>query len=180
MNPSLILNNDKGSVINVALLILILLTLIGMAVSKNSVVDIKIAANEKTYKQNFYQAEGAAIQAAQIIENKTAAILKNRSVYAANGLRFLNQPADLPSYSTDPATRDSAIAAEDNWVTDAGGTANSAAGLQDTSFLAIDQGIAQGGSLDISTSQLHSFDIYGRSCLNNGKATISIGFLKRF
>lgn len=51
-------HNEQGTVTMVALLLLVVLTLIGIAVTRQSSTDIRIAANIVPYKQNFYVAEG--------------------------------------------------------------------------------------------------------------------------
>jgi len=50
--------NEQGTVTLVALLMLVLLTLIGVAVSRQTSTDIRIAGNMIPYKQEFYLAEG--------------------------------------------------------------------------------------------------------------------------
>lgn len=49
---------EQGNVMVVALMLLGVLTLIGLAVSRMAGIDIQIAANEIPYKQNFYVSEG--------------------------------------------------------------------------------------------------------------------------
>ncbi len=51
--------NQRGSVINVALLILMLLTLLGISFANLSSTDIKIAGNDRTQNLAFYSAEAA-------------------------------------------------------------------------------------------------------------------------
>ena len=55
--PHPIINNQRGSVINVALLILILIFLVAIGLNKISTTDIKIADNLKTAATTFYEAE---------------------------------------------------------------------------------------------------------------------------
>ena len=54
-----VIGNQIGSVINIALLILILLTLLGISFAELSTTDIKIAGNDRTAKMAFYAAEAA-------------------------------------------------------------------------------------------------------------------------
>jgi len=54
-----ILGGQRGSVINVALLILILLTLLGITFVELSSTDIKVAGNDRTTKMAFYAAEAS-------------------------------------------------------------------------------------------------------------------------
>lgn len=69
-----ILSNCHGSVINVALLILILIFLIGIGLSKISTTDIKIANNMKTDMTTFYEADAGLDVAAEMIEQNLACI----------------------------------------------------------------------------------------------------------
>jgi hypothetical protein len=63
-----VLSNQHGSVINVALLMLILIFLIGIGLSKISTTDIKIASNMKTKATTFYETETALKAAGEMIE----------------------------------------------------------------------------------------------------------------
>ena len=63
-----VLSNKHGSVINVALLILILIFLIAIGLSKISTTDIKIASNMKTKATTFYEAEAGLKAAGELIE----------------------------------------------------------------------------------------------------------------
>jgi len=51
--------NEGGSVMVVAILILALLTIIGIAAMSTTNVELKISGNEKSYKMAFYAAEAA-------------------------------------------------------------------------------------------------------------------------
>jgi hypothetical protein len=51
--------NEDGSVVVVALLILALLTIIGIAAMTTTNVELKISGNEKSYKMALYAAEAA-------------------------------------------------------------------------------------------------------------------------
>ena len=66
--PHKIVSNQRGSVINVALLILILIFLVGIGLNKISTTDIKIATNIKTDTITFYEAESGLDAAADILE----------------------------------------------------------------------------------------------------------------
>lgn len=70
--PDSILNNQKGSVINVALLILILIFLVGIGLHKISTTDIKISGNMKTAATTFYEAEAGLESASELLELNVA------------------------------------------------------------------------------------------------------------
>jgi len=57
--------NEAGSVLIVSLLILVLLTIIGIAAMTTSTIELKISGNEKAYKLALYAAEAARGYAAK-------------------------------------------------------------------------------------------------------------------
>ena len=67
-----IVMNQRGSVINVALLILILIFLIGIGLHKISTTDIKIASNIKTATTTFYETESGLDAASELLEQNIA------------------------------------------------------------------------------------------------------------
>jgi hypothetical protein len=69
-----VFSNQHGSVINVALLILILIFLIGIGLSKMSTTDIKIANNIKQDMTTFYEADASLEAAAEMIEQNLGCI----------------------------------------------------------------------------------------------------------
>ena len=50
--------NEQGSITVIALMILVVLTLLGITITRTSTIDVQIAGNEIRFKQNFYVAEG--------------------------------------------------------------------------------------------------------------------------
>ena len=68
MNEKAWLNNEEGSVLILALIMLVLLTLIGISATTTSMIETRIAGNERVYKRNLYSAEAAAMQCAQNME----------------------------------------------------------------------------------------------------------------
>ena len=77
MNKTGLIRNENGSIMVISIVILALLTIIGIAVTTTSSIELQIAGNDKIYKENFYLAEGAGMMLAQILENETAANLKS-------------------------------------------------------------------------------------------------------
>jgi len=68
MNQDLWLKKEEGSILIVALIMLVLLTLLGIAATTTTDIETQIAGNEKLYKMNLYSAESAAMQCAQVLE----------------------------------------------------------------------------------------------------------------
>ena len=59
MRNSIVKNqSEQGSITVIALMILVVLTLLGITISRTSTIDVRIAGNEIPFKQNFYVAEG--------------------------------------------------------------------------------------------------------------------------
>ena len=50
--------SEQGSITVIALMLLVVLTLLGITITRTSTIDIQIAGNEIQYKENFYVAEG--------------------------------------------------------------------------------------------------------------------------
>ena len=63
------LKNEEGTAIVIVLIILVALTLIGVIATSTTVVELQIVRNDALYRQNFYRAESAAIEAVQWLEN---------------------------------------------------------------------------------------------------------------
>ena len=59
MKKTLLLTNENGSVVVLALIMLVLLTLLGMAVSRTSSIEVQIASNDQQAADNLYKAESA-------------------------------------------------------------------------------------------------------------------------
>ena len=158
---------ERGTIMPLALVLLLLLTMIGIAATMTSEVEIRIAGNEVAYKENLYFAEGSAMAGVQMLENETdTSVLKD--------LSFDWLHSSLP---------DTNISSDTNWNPDEN-KAYTELDLGDdyTGFLAVYQGIDPGGSLDIggATTTLHRYTIYGRSARKNGEAIIEVGYKKRF
>lgn len=86
----IVINNQRGSVINVALLILILIFLVGIGLNKISTTDIKIASNMKTDATTFYEAEAALDAASELVEQNVACPLGFSDVTTGLPARWVN------------------------------------------------------------------------------------------
>ena len=83
-----VFSNQHGSVINVALLILILIFLIGIGLSKMSTTDIKIANNIKQDVTTFYEADSGLADAGEMIEQNLACPIGFKDV-GGNGYEII-------------------------------------------------------------------------------------------
>jgi Tfp pilus assembly protein PilX len=63
------IGNQEGSVIVLALILLVLLTLLGISATRTSTIEVQIAANERQAVQNLYQAESGNYYALEISDS---------------------------------------------------------------------------------------------------------------
>jgi hypothetical protein len=68
-----VITNEEGSVLIVALVILVLITIMGLTVTRNADIDIQIAKNEREYVQEFYTADSAWREAIQWMDTRASA-----------------------------------------------------------------------------------------------------------
>ena len=162
------LNNEEGSAIVIALIILVLLTMIGITATDNTVIELQIVRNEAIYRQNFYRAESAVVELGQIMED-------NNLLAAYNWLTGSATALDMEVVA--------------NWDWNAGGNAqlsnnmdNAADVNNNTAQAAISNGIASGGSLDMTGTSLYDYSVYGlfNSTVGQGRSMIMMGYRKRF
>jgi len=65
-------NNEQGFVLVLALFMLTICTMIGMAAMSTSTIELDIAGNERVHKETFYQAEAGSAAAAEALLEKDA------------------------------------------------------------------------------------------------------------
>ncbi len=63
-----ITGNETGSALMIAMLILMLLTIIGVAATRTTQTELQISANEKWYTINFYGADGGTEAGTELLE----------------------------------------------------------------------------------------------------------------
>lgn len=161
-----VLKSEDGSTIVIAILILALLTIMGIYSNRISNTEIQIASNELIYQQHLYRAEGATIEAVELLERSPDP--------SAAGLTWLET---VPGSVTQDNIRD--------WQF--GGSPSPAIavidepGAADVDYIVVSEGIASGSSLDVGSSKVHQYAVYGRSAQpNRGTTIVQIGYLKAF
>ena len=159
--------NEQGSVIIVIMVILAVLTIAGMSTLDRTTVELQIVRNEATYRRNFYLAESAAIEGAQIMENQPLAQELNPDTTSWG---WITDDVTIDREDTDAAVAASVGANEQLSLT-----------VPNSGFAAAHQGVAQGESLDMTSStKLHEWAVFGHyDSPNEGEALIEIGYRKR-
>jgi len=158
-----ILKEEKGVVLITALMILVLLTIVGVASTTISNTETKIATNEALYLQSLYQAEGATME---VIERMSQAGFDPESV---------SWILSTSEYSSAMNT-DSEL-----WGEEIEGTTKKpdASVLDNTTLLA---GIDKiDPELELDMPVRYYFTIYGRcEPPRGGSTTVEIGYIEKF
>jgi hypothetical protein len=153
------LNNEDGYFLILAtLMILVLLTILGVASSRTANTEITVAANEMVYQRNFYMAEGALMEAIDNLAN-TSDLINNPPPWFESNAGSLTEGNVADYWDT---------IAEESSVDDTG----------NTRFVAGLEGYGQ-GSLDVDKITIVAIGVYGR-CQRNGVTTIKVGYLKAY
>jgi Tfp pilus assembly protein PilX len=168
--------NEEGSfVLFTTMMILLLLTLTGIAATKTANTEVSIAGNEAAHSVTSYNAEGGAVEAAMLIEAMDDENLR----VVDNG----SYPVWM-TFHTDPAIdepgEEMTIAA--NWVSDGGADDNADVATFDENvrFAVVDKGGAKGSSLIMTGGeQVREYQVYGLSDSRSGQAMIEMGYRKR-
>ncbi len=163
-----LLGNKRGSVMVIVLLILSLLTIIGVASTRTTVIEMQIANNQTVHKINFYRAEGVISEGMQIMED---ADLEN------------NPPDWILPYGSVLLTTGAAGTEEDDVYDDAVWTAadsEPSVAFPSAEVMSAYRGIAAGNSLSLGSPRIHVYDVYGRSQQNNGQSVIKMSFRKAY
>ena len=166
------LNNERGVSLIPVMIILFIGTIIGIAASTTSQFEVKIAANDRNYKQNFFRADGVNQHGSRLIEETLKDDLKTRSPV---WMTIYNQPANW-------------YIDEGNWCTPAMvsgglcGSANSEDGsIPNTKFMVVDHGAAPGAEISMGSPYMHSLGVYGRyDHATRGRVVIETEYRKKY
>ena len=162
MGEKYILENEKGSVIVLAVVLLMLLTLLGISATTTSSIEVQIAGNEHRYKRDLYLAEGAAMQCAQILDDE-------------------NDAQELhPTSTTNSWLKDNSVEMSDPAIMLLNSQQSTIDPDSNTWYGAVCIGVGSGDSLDMTTpSSMHEYAIYGLYS-GAGQHQIRVGYKKMF
>jgi len=162
------IGNEKGSVMVIALLIMTLLTIIGVSAINDTTTELQIARNDAIYKINFFEADGSARQAIQMLEDipspQTALVPSSSTV------------SWLQDIGYDPSTQD--------WDFTAGAGQNATLSdlpSNEAGYCVVFNGYAEGTGKDITEpTNLYEYHAYGRSSTTDGDCMVMAGYRIRF
>lgn len=155
---------EEGSVLIVVLIFLVLLTIMGISATSTTNIEMQIAHNEVIAKENFYNAEAAAMESIQELDNAGDVITKT-------GVKtWLHQDLPVPDNVLDTA----------NW--DAANAATAVNSDNKQKYLAVYEGVDEGSSLSITGKRVYRYRVIGRggdiASPSSGSAVVEMGFKK--
>lgn len=170
------IKNEQGSAIVIALMVLSLLTLAGIAATRTSNSEISIAGNETAYNRVLYRTESAVVETAMYIAAALPSDLANRDPEPkAVGCQWMHQEDSptAPDY-TNPSVWDyNNIDNDDNAETLPTNT--------NIAFAALDKGIPSGASQDMTArTQVRAYRLFGLEKSPEGSTLLEVGFKRRF
>lgn len=159
--------SQRGSVLIITLLVLMGVTILGITSIDKSIVELKIARNEKEMRKLFYLSEGACMEGVQRLVD-TAGIDLEEQIQGWHHPHKKDKSVNfrLPSH----------------WDVDGIDEDNGLAGSvdEDTYIAAVEWKVATGGSLVQTQPRLYQNRIYGL-CNKYGVQTITeIGYYIRY
>ncbi len=173
-----LIRDEKGVALVTVILILVLLTVIGVTATRTVVNEKRVIRSEAVFEQNFYNAESGALEGVQKIANENThaelLVLVEPAVENA-GLLY---KADSEEPTNDTKNLD--INNDGNYDSVDFGLADMSHTNSDTRRVVIEMPIQHGDSLKLGQSNLYTYMSYGVSESNRGRATVKIGYKKRF
>jgi len=161
--------HQSGSVLVATLLVLLAITILGIASINNSVVEMKIARAEKEVRETFYLAEGATMEGLQRLI-ATDMVDKNEQFPFWHHSRkaLSNKNVDF----RDPL----------HWDVDGIGEDNGLRGAMnpDVYVAAVEWRVANGGSLILTQSRIYQNRVYGLCTKYHTNNIIEIGYDLRY
>jgi len=176
------LNNEEGSAIVMALIVLAMLTIIGIVSTSDTVFDLQIVRNEAIYRRNFYRAESAIVEAGQRLEKSDA----GDSLPISTSYTWLSNASTAPDLADMASWKDTAD--PPNWENRSEASNNmddpaDTSARNNTRYAVTCDGIAAGNSLSMTGGgNLYAYSIYGLfdSTANQGRSLIRMGYYKSF
>ncbi|CAK8721919.1 PilX N-terminal [Candidatus Electrothrix aarhusensis] len=165
-----IVNNEEGFVLVLSLMILVVLTLLGISANRTSLIEVQIAGNENIMKMDFYNAEAAAHEMAQRLENEEN----------PNNLKAAR--TSFPWLSTS-AAEEKLLKGGDEWENKSDESQLSKESQATVEMAALDYGVVKGekgGSLKSSETRVYFFKLIGRATRDKREKMIEIGYKKRY
>ncbi len=158
------IQNERGFVLITSLMILVVLTIIGIAATNTTMIELQISGNDKVARINFYEAEGTAYEGARWLKEfnfeqevgSTPVFMEVSSANRQTSAFRADQQTELNNRIRDTST----------WVAEGEAGENSRNGsLNNNSYRIMGLGVSEGSSLSLNSAlgQIrHKFAVVGR------------------
>ncbi len=163
-------DNEEGFILVICLLVMLVLTVIGIAATNNTTVELQVAGNEKIYITGFYLAEAASYEGAQRLENEPDP-------------DNMKAPRTSFRWLFGSEKRDDLLDNDDEWDNNDGLDSGLTGGDSIVRLTGLDFGVIKGGkgsSLKMTSTSVYGFALMGRSEMRNSKKIIEVGYKKRY
>lgn len=165
--PISLRRGEQGFVLLTTLLIMTLLVLLGMASTSSTIMELQIAGNDREYKRNFFRAEGAALEAGQLLRNIEDSEELNPALTTQSWIQDIGA-TELPvNWDESAIPSNNRLGSRDELV-------------DDIRLAVVAGGVEKNSSLNMNAPTIHTFQLYGRSRERNGQVIISIGYKQFF
>ncbi len=179
----LLTRNENGSTILIAMIILLLLTIIGISATNTTQIELKIAGNEKIYRQNMNLAEAAVnvgVQRISELSGEADGEQLQELVAATSSLDWMNGSTVASTYFTVSSNWQYLVAektADNDDTTDNSQVLPS--NINNNCWYAVQyKGKQPGSSLKSGDVSINLYSIYGLSQNNGGEVLITVGSKK--
>ena len=173
----ILLHEEDGFILITSMVVLMILSFIGIAGTRNTTAELQIAGNDKTVKELFYDAESAAMESAGLMNNEDD---PDELIAKRTSKPWITKT--LPN-GKDPvrAKKISEVWADNSFP----GISPSliAGGNKAIKLSVIDRGIVKGksaSSIKITSSSVHGYHLYGYAAQEKSWDLVEIGYRKRF
>ncbi len=172
------LQNENGTAIISALLILMLLTIVSITATDTTTTEKRIVRSEAVFEQNFYLAESAAMEGVQRIQDGTTNEQLIATMIPVTDADY-NNLIIIPD-ADNPDDDEANLDTNGDGVFDTNDTYQVTEIDPTTYRVVIQKDIPSGSSIGMGTSRLYDYLAYGYSEAGNGQVFIKVGVKKRF
>lgn len=161
--------HQSGSVLIITLLVLLAVTIIGVASIDKSIVELKIARNEKELREIFYLSEGACMEGIQRLLDTDLIDLEDQIQSWHHSKKVV-------------ASGEVDFRAPDSWDVDGVGEDNGLTSsiAADTYVAAVEWKVASGASLVQTDTRLYQNRVYGLCEKYGAENIVEIGYYIRY
>ncbi|GAB6096500.1 hypothetical protein JCM14469_27530 [Desulfatiferula olefinivorans] len=163
------IRSERGSVVLFVLVVLVLVSLYGITSLNTASSELMIAGNNRVYKQNLYRAEAAIMEVGRLLQLEAAPETNLKPVNSS--LTWLTDgTAASPTFDPETGT----------WVFGTNAQLSALYADNASGYAVVFEGVAAGGSLNMTGPRMWQYGVYGLSQLNGGRVGVVSGYRRMF